>query len=199
MRHFSSARWTGVFCLKNAGVHVSRGIPTGIYIYIGIYWVYNDLGSLEKWDTHYLYSHSQIIWRWKMMIDHDKPWNCGVSYFETNPYSIANQTSKNFSLESSKILQCFCLFPIVPISAIRYSSRIRIQDQLHINYISYQLHINYISTTYQLHINYISTTYQLHINYISTTYQLYIYILYINYISNTATYYLLYTATAYIN
>ena len=30
MCHFSSARWTAVFCLKNAGVHVSRGIPTGM-------------------------------------------------------------------------------------------------------------------------------------------------------------------------
>ena len=72
----------------------------------------------------------------------------------------------------------------VPISAIRYSSRIRIRDQLHINCISYQLHI-------------IPTTYQLHINYISTTYQLYIYYIYINYISNTATYYLLYTNSLY--
>ena len=34
MCHFSSARWTAVFCLKNAGVHVSRGIPTGIKITI---------------------------------------------------------------------------------------------------------------------------------------------------------------------
>ena len=30
MCHFSSARWTAVFCLKNAGVHVSREIPTVI-------------------------------------------------------------------------------------------------------------------------------------------------------------------------
>ena len=69
----------------------------------------------------------------------------------------------------------------VPISAIRYSSRIRIRDQLHINCISYQLHI--IPTTYQLHINYISTIYlyilyiyiyQLHIKYsyiLSTVYK----------------------------
>ena len=66
----------------------------------------------------------------------------------------------------------------VPISAIRYSSRIRIRDQLHINCISYQLHI--IPTTYQLHINYISTTYQLHINYIYI-YYIYIYQLHIKY------------------
>ena len=30
MCHFSRARWTAIFCLKNAGVHVSRGNPTGM-------------------------------------------------------------------------------------------------------------------------------------------------------------------------
>ena len=38
MCYFGRASWTAVFCLKNAGVHISRGIPTVmIYIYIYIY------------------------------------------------------------------------------------------------------------------------------------------------------------------
>ena len=71
MCHFSSARWTAVFCLKNAGVHVSRGIPTGIFH------LYLALSSSNSYPTRYPDTPKSC--------PNDYPNDCTKSYLNSYP------------------------------------------------------------------------------------------------------------------